>query len=230
MAMRDWGEASSTGSDCPSEAMDEADEPEGHPVSSGTSEQNDREDEDTLSSPADVPLPPSPPSSALAIEIPSSLPPPPPAHPSPSPSSPPQRSPARPLSSLSRLSRRATLCLSRLVDLEELDLTGPPPTEGDEPSEREKEVIARVVGDEVRRVREEVEGMVEEALRGDVAAQGLNRMEAPRGKDLCVRTAFAGEPADEEKDQPTNEVLTWFGTDAGKVRPACLVAYLGRRS
>lgn len=109
-------------------------------------------------------------------------------------------------------------------------MTGPPPTEGDEPSEREKEVIARVVGDEVRRVREEVEGMVEEALRGDVAAQGLNRMEAPRGKDLCVRTASAGEPADEEKDQPTNEVLTWFGTDAGKVRPACLVAYLGRRS
>ncbi|GAA5938815.1 hypothetical protein JCM3775_001998 [Rhodotorula graminis] len=166
-AMREWSDASSSLSSVGDEKDEEeddgdADEPQ------LDERARDHEPPQLPRSPADIPLPASPSASSSLDDADDALPATPSSpHP---PSSPPALVPLpRPLSSLSRLSRRATLCLSHVVDLNSLDFSldtpRPAAEEGGEPSKRDKELVERVMAAEVERVTEEVEGFVDEALR-----------------------------------------------------------------
>ena len=214
-AMREWSDASSASGSDVEELDDEEDATAAHELQLDTPAP-DLEPADLALAAADVPLPASPSSPPTFVDIDEAAPSTPSAPPRPS--SPPALVPLpRPLSSLSRLSRRTTLCLSRLVDLDDLDLdvetSRPAHEEGGEPSERDKELVERVIAPEVERVTEEVEVMVDEALRREDEEQGVV-LGDEQVEDGEVVRAGGGEGEVREL-----EAVTWFMTEAGQVHP-----------
>ncbi|GAA5837645.1 hypothetical protein JCM9279_006820 [Rhodotorula babjevae] len=211
-AMREWDEASSAAGSDGEERDEEQDDPAWREPQLDSSPQNLEEPLFVLA-PADVPLPDSPSSSSSFDDADDLAPIRPPSLPRPA--SPPALEPlARPLSSLSRLSRRAALCLSRLVDLDDLDFvteTSRPAHEEDgEPSEREKELVERVMAVEVERVTEEVGGMVDAALRGEEDERGAGQGGEQAGG---AEVPLAGRGEGEAREP---EAATWFTTEAGR--------------
>ncbi|BGP37794.1 hypothetical protein JCM10449v2_001716 [Rhodotorula kratochvilovae] len=209
-AMRDWEEKGSESR--PEEAEDEEGEGEGD-VGAVAHEHKDVEDEvEALTEgvlPADVPLPPSP-STPDGPPSPPSTPPPPSR-----PFTPLLQPRARPLSSLSRLSRRATLCLSRLVVLEELDFSSAGEERG-EPGERERELVERVMEEEVERVRGEVEELVELAIKE--AEEDEAQTAAPVEQLAAVEEEEPVVPVDDipAVEEEPRRPLTWFNSEAGQ--------------
>ncbi|GAA5896381.1 hypothetical protein JCM8208_001861 [Rhodotorula glutinis] len=220
-AMREWDDESVQSSSGGEEQVEKVDEG-GEDDPQVDERASDLEPAHSALTRADVSLPDSPTSSSSFRDADDPVPHSPTCPPRPA--SPPAHMPlARPLSSLSRLSRRATLCLSRLVDLDHLDLDLDPSRaaaeEGGEPSEREKELVERIMADEVERAFERVDlgnGAVETDafLRAAESLVSLTELLAPAAASLCAGefSADVGLVQSErrERRRPATDALEWL--------------------